>query len=35
MALPGQLVLSGSAPSESAAVDDARNAAEALLRLVA
>jgi len=32
IALPGQLVLSGSAPSESAAVDYARSAAAALAR---
>ncbi|HUH86101.1 MAG TPA: hypothetical protein VLX85_15940 [Stellaceae bacterium] len=32
IAVPGELVLSGSAPSESAAVDYARSAAQALTR---
>ena len=32
MAVPGELVLSGSAPSESAAMDRARSAAKALTR---
>jgi hypothetical protein len=34
MTIPGLLVLSGSAPSESAAIDYARSAAEALAQLL-
>jgi hypothetical protein len=34
MTIPGLLVLSGSAPSESAAIDSARSVAEALAQLL-